>query len=803
MAADTDVSLSLETLLSRLLADDPALKQSLRRLDLDADQLLKLIQPREAEIRMSATAEAGSLSDAEAQLKRASEDTTTFELHRIHLENYTWRSVLIAVSVAAGAIFGLSFLPYFPGPLQVVLRVLAVLVEAVAIVWLVQRQRNERSNRSARTRQANYIASLGIDALTAKVNTARETLAQALINRGLLPVVVQLRAERDNTSYTTRLQYVSARGLSEVYDPTIFEFETPSFQQIRCILDNTPGGSIGLAGSRGTGKSTVMASFVEGRSRRSDGKRGRAVRVSAPVDYVPRDFILHLFGELCESVILPESLFRRPYNEDEPARKLRRFSIANVYWIGSAVFGLLAVYGLALFLNSIFKFWSDWRYWAGPVLMTVGVIGACLCLYVAFFRARYRHFEDMEREEMERRREQAIVGSRQARPREGVSQSTADLASQYLDLIRFQQTYTDGWSGSLTANVGFVQGAAGLTGGASYLRNLLSLPDIATLFKGFVVTLASEGPVIIGIDELDKIESADKAQAFLNDIKSVFGVERCYFLISISKEALANFERRGLPVRDAFDSALDDVVRVSPLDYPAARDLIRIRVVGLPEPYAAVIYCLSGGLPRDMIRWARAFVVAKDATGEELMALCKAVLKDDLERKVSASIIALSNDSEAVAEYAIRLVGNLELSVEPDWLIDRCYEFLARKGNNGQPPHSTDKASAAKRSQTLASMLDVESRQILSQLFGYFYFVATLTEVFKDDLSEEQLTALISDGNIGTVRQLAHARQCFSTDPWLAIDKISSFRSKRELKRQLTDENPLTERADHAGAEAE
>jgi len=100
-------------------------------------------------------------------------------------------------------------------------------------------------------------------------------------------------------------------------------------------------------------------------------------------------------------------------------------------------------------------------------------------------------------------------------------------------------------------------------------------------------------------------------------------------------------------------------------------------------------------------------------------------------------------------------------------------------------------------------MLDVESRQILSQLFGYFYFVATLTEVFKDDLSEEQLTALISDGNIGTVRQLANARQCFSTDPWLAIDKISSFRSKRELKRQLTDENPLTERADHAGAEAE
>ena len=92
-----------------------------------------------------------------------------------------------------------------------------------------------------------------------------------------------------------------------------------------------------------------------------------------------------------------------------------------------------------------------------------------------------------------------------------------------------------------------------------------------------------------------------------------------------------------------------------------------------------------------MIRWTRSFVVAKDTVGEEMTALCKAVIKDDLERKISASIVALSNNSEAAAEYAIRLVGGLELSVEPDWLIDRCYECLIYKGNNSQQPHPTDK----------------------------------------------------------------------------------------------------------------
>ncbi len=799
--AVADVSLSLETLVSRLLKDDTALKQSLSRLDLEADRLLKLIQPHEAEIRRSATAEAESLSVAEAQLtrahelERASEDPNNFAWRSIRLEGTTWQSILIAVSVAAGIIFGLSFVPVFPRPLQVALQALAVLIEAVAIRWLVLRQRDERFKTSQQDRQEKrdkYVASLGIEALAAKVNTARETLAHALMTRGLLPVVVQLRTERDQTAYTTRLRYVSARGLSEVYDPTIFEFQTPGFQQIRRILDNTPGGSIGLAGPRGTGKSTVMASFVEGRSRRSDDKRGRAIRVSAPVDYVPRDFILHLFAALCESVIVPAPLFLRPYNEDQPARDIRKFSTANAYRIGSTVFGLLAVLGLILLLNSIFKFWSNWRYWVGPILIAVGVTGWSLCVFTELRERRYRNREaDGKAREDEFRQEEERLKRQEskAKPRPGVPEDTADDASNYLDLIRFQQTYTDGWSGSLTATVGFIQGAAGITGSTSYLRNLLSLPDIVSLFKDFIVKVANEGPVIIGIDELDKIERADKAQAFLNDIKSVFGVEKCYFLISISEEALANFERRGLPVRDAFDSALDDVVRVCPLDYPAARDLIRIRVVGLPEPYAAVIYCLSGGLPRDMIRWARSFVVAKDTVGEELTALCKAVIKDDLERKISASIVALSNNSEAGAEYAIRLVGGLELSIEPDWLIDCCYECLIHKGNNSQQPHSTDKVSAGGRDQALASQVDVESRRILSQLFGYFYFVATLIEVFKDDLTKEHFAGLISNDQIGTVRQLAHARQCFSTNPWLAIDKVSSFRSVRGLKRQLTDDN--------------
>jgi hypothetical protein len=50
---------------------------------------------------------------------------------------------------------------------------------------------------------------------------------------------------------------------------------------------------------------------------------------------------------------------------------------------------------------------------------------------------------------------------------------------------------------------------------------------------------------VIGIDEVDKIEDPAEARAFFNQIKGLFGDASCLFLISISDDAMAAFERRG------------------------------------------------------------------------------------------------------------------------------------------------------------------------------------------------------------------------------------------------------------------
>jgi hypothetical protein len=75
-----------------------------------------------------------------------------------------------------------------------------------------------------------------------------------------------------------------------------------------------------------------------------------------------------------------------------------------------------------------------------------------------------------------------------------------------LSNIRFQQSFTSGWSGSL---------------------------KLPVTLEG---SMKSYKQVLICIDELDKLESDEAAQRFLNGIKSVFNQTRCSYLVSVSEK---------------------------------------------------------------------------------------------------------------------------------------------------------------------------------------------------------------------------------------------------------------------------
>src|SRR5262249_39269906 len=136
-------------------------------------------------------------------------------------------------------------------------------------------------------------------------------------------------------------------------------------------------------------------------------------------------------------------------------------------------------------------------------------------------------------------------------------------AETWLKAIKFQQSYTSGWSGALKLPIGL---EGGVNRAVTLAQNQLSLPEVVYFLTRFLEEVSHKYQVIIGIDEMDKLASDELAHQFLNEIKSIFGLEHCFYLISVSENAMSNFERRGLPFRDVFDSSFDDFVHVEHLN---------------------------------------------------------------------------------------------------------------------------------------------------------------------------------------------------------------------------------------------
>lgn len=196
-----------------------------------------------------------------------------------------------------------------------------------------------------------------------------------------------------------------------------------------------------------------------------------------------------------------------------------------------------------------------------------------------------------------------------------------------------------------------------------------SHPDLVDELKAFLARLGRDLPVgrrlVIGIDELDRIQPAADAQAFLNEIKAIFDVPGCLFLLSVSDEALRAAELAPVGRRDVFDSAIDEVIRVEPLRQEEAARLLSSRVIGLPAAFTGLFNVLAGGIPRDLLRITRAAILFANSvergeeyfTDEELPETARRLVKRELDRiagnadgQIPPEVLGLIQD-EIPAEY--------------------------------------------------------------------------------------------------------------------------------------------------------
>lgn len=110
---------------------------------------------------------------------------------------------------------------------------------------------------------------------------------------------------------------------------------------------------------------------------------------------------------------------------------------------------------------------------------------------------------------------------------------------------------------------------------------------------------------VIAIDELDKLSDPSDAVDVINHLKDLFHIRDVHFIVSVSTEALDSFASRGVPARDAFDSAFDDVIHMSRLTVDESIALLKSRSAGFPTSLALFCHTWAGGLARDVIRAGR------------------------------------------------------------------------------------------------------------------------------------------------------------------------------------------------------
>ena len=432
-----------------------------------------------------------------------------------------------------------------------------------------------------------------------KLAAARKRLMTAVSKSELLAQVRTFINTERQSRFGLRYAVVSSPGLSDVYNSTN-RVPTRVAAELDGLIGRVGGASIGVAGPRGSGKSTLLREYCEEDTsptrdyQKSDSARRawgdlRCV-IAAPVDYVARDFVLHLFATFCRAVIGRYGRKTGSITGVTQRAILRRQDrqLASILLWRAIFYGASAT-ALLYWENTIARWLavpSAWVWYAAVAVICLAILDAVRVCAPRITR-------------------------RPRRASRGDGKALAAEARKHLSRIRYLQTYTSEWSGALSLARGSAKGEH--KRGVSRAEQPLNYPEIVDNFRDFASKVAKEvhstgNRVFIGVDELDKIGSAEQAERFLNEIKGVFGVSNLYFMVSMSNDALTAFERRGLPLRDAFDSSFDEIIEVGPLDYVESRRLLYRRVIGLTEPYVALCHCLAGGLPRELIRFAREVV---------------------------------------------------------------------------------------------------------------------------------------------------------------------------------------------------
>jgi hypothetical protein len=644
-------------------------------------------------------------------------------------------------------------------------------------------------------------------------HTLHERLEDAFWTRNaieqLAPLVAaRLRIRLADCSRLNRMTVPSYAGYRVPDANASGPVATSASERLHRLLDGTllHSGAIGLAGPRGVGKTTLIHHLCPTEAAAQTSNRFSVV-VDAPVSYDTQEFVAHLADKSTT-----ELLKRGGVDGGEPREHRRRGTVVIISGIAGVAAGLALLAGYAAEDGSALRFatvsvavfllsvgvaavvprrqkksdvatdlasalrWPNGRPVAGDGVQpkVVRLLGGAAILLAGLMAIWGVTFHASRPElalalgilflswlgllvggELNRHESRTPLWVLEARER--------------LDRLRSTRTFQSSSTQSLkvTPNRTPIQAEVSQGRSTSRSEHAMTLIELVDAFKATLAAVPTalkvpHAEVVIGIDELDKMEPAI-ARRFLDDVKQVFGGPPCYFLVSVSEDALASFERRGMPIRDVFDTAFVEVVHMGYMSYPGTRRLLGSRCVGLPPSFVGFCHCTGGGLPRDVLRaMRRALDYTRSHDETKVKELTRRLIRDDLAAKRDAVITTLRGLGDgASVEGSLAWAGAIiaHSSSRSD---------LLAASTNGlwRPDGATLVDADSDKRQARALRLEAE-------LAAFLYLSMTVEESI-DGLTANSVKTFIQPDGLMDV--LAGARRSFALHPSLAWTTTSKAR---------------------------
>jgi Cdc6-like AAA superfamily ATPase len=506
--------------------------------------------------------------------------------------------VLLLASFTMDAAFGIIGLNFRA---DTFIAVAISIVGWVLLIWAITTGRLFRSSTSLRLNDLQDAEAQYRDSIRIQITEYLNVVWNALHAESLAAEEEKRRRAAEESAEVV-LSTTEARRLVELesHDPV----RVKALQDLEDFIRAHVTSAIGISGPRGIGKTTIMRVLS---SRHQDHYVG--VYVPAPVKYSPADFVRTIHQRTAEEIL-------EAHGAPRPQPLIaRRNDVLSVRIIAAA--GLLVCAAAGLLIKVNFYSTTPWPQAAGWGLAAMAIMLLTILVVSYVSTMRVQRLRDKSPVTLARAELERLAWSTKTQ-----TSSKNTLALQGLSLE----------DSSMTELV---------EREVSHLQRVDAFQKFAALYRK-----VSDRTIIVAVDELDKISTPEEAIDVINGLKDLMHSEGIHFLVSVSEDALARFALRGIPLRDAFDSTFDTIAEVDRFSVEDASNLLQRRVVGMPQVLAYYCHALSGGIPRDLIRFCRQCVdVGRQApTSAPTSTVITAVARDHVMGLLNGAAIRAKQD---------------------------------------------------------------------------------------------------------------------------------------------------------------